>query len=677
MAAPHRLFPLQSLRFQLLNLVLGAVLLSLSFSIVGALLIAWDLHKSQVSTSLVATARSAAIAVSAAVAFADETAAAEALRVLAPQPEIRAAGVYQLNGERLATYGAAALLPRYASQGDVHGPDISPLSSSASVLLPIVLDDATLGRIYLSADLSAYQRGFLRQSMFAVLASLLGLGLAIWLGVRFIDRISQPVQGLAGLAHRVRESEDFSLRASAPEGSGANNEIAELVDSFNAMLAEIEGRERKIGAYQRDLERMVDDRTSQLAASNAALKAEIRVREQSEAVIRSSQDALRVQKQAAEDANQAKSQFLAAASHDLRQPLHALSLLSSALNERLGVADAAELATDLARVRRLARLIDTSVRNMGSLLNDLLDLSRLQAGAVVPQPASVPLAEVFAHLETRFQPLALDKGLRLRFMPCGQAVRTDALLLDRILANLIANAVRYTERGGILVGTRRRGADMLRIEVVDTGQGIPEAMYGRIFEEYFQLGNPERDREKGQGLGLSIVRRLADLLGIRIAVRSRLGRGTRFSLELPLCDVSQGRADAQGGSQAATAPGPDRLVVLVEDDEAIQIAMHALLEQWGMDLLAVPSVEAAEAVLEESGRLPDLVLSDYRLPGELDGIGVIVRLRARYGADLPGVLITGDTGDEAMRAIARSGLRAMHKPLQPAKLRALLTHLLG
>ncbi len=663
-----------SLRARLLSLLAGTVALSLSVSLLGALLISWDLQRSQISRALTGTAHSAAIAVSAAAAFKDAKGAQEALGMLAALEEVRAAALYLPEGGRLATFGQVDLLPAPGLDLAEREPDITPLSDSTDLLLPVTLDQERLGWIYLYADIGAYRASFLRQSGLAVLASLVSLVLAVWLGLRFIDRLARPVQGLAGLAHRVRESQDFSLRADTPPGRRPSREIAELIFSFNALLAEVERREKAIDVYHSALEHMVDARTRQLAASNAALQAEVRVREASEAHIRASEEALRVQKTAADEANQAKSRFLAAASHDLRQPLHALGLLTSALNACLNGAGAP--APDPVRVRRLAGLIGASVQDMSDLLKDLLDLSRLEAGTVVPKPACVRLADVFGLLEARFLPPALNKGLRLRFLTCRHAVWTDALLLDRILANLIANAVRYTDRGGVLVGLRRRGRDRLRIEVIDTGPGIPEAMHARIFEAYVQLDNPERDRDKGQGLGLSIVRHLADLLGIPVRVASRQGRGSRFSVELPLCDPIDPAPEPAPVSYPLAQPAPGRLVVLVEDDVAIQSAMRAVLEPWGLELLAASDLESAEAALAARGCRPDLVLSDYRLPGELDGIAVIARLRARYGDDLPALLVTGETGEETLQAVAASGLRVMHKPLQPAKLRALMTHLM-
>ncbi|MBM4182545.1 MAG: response regulator [Betaproteobacteria bacterium] len=522
------------------------------------------------------------------------------------------------------------------------------------MLRPIVFEDSTLGWVYLHADLGEFRARYLQQTAFTVLASLAGLGLALWLGMRLIERIIRPVRGLADLAHRVRDEGNYSLRGDAAEAGGSANEVAELVAGVNAMLAEIEQRNWELGENRRELEHRVAERTAALDQANVSLLA---------------------QKRGAEEANQAKSRFLAAASHDLRQPMHALSLLVSALDDNLR--ENGEAGDRWTETRRLAGLIEASVRNMGNLLNDLLDLSRLDAGVIVPHPVCTPVDELLGRLNARFLPLALKKGLRMRFVPGHMEVETDPVLLDRILANLIDNAIRYTDSGGILVGTRRRAGGGARIEVVDSGIGIPRPMLERIFEEYFQLGNPERGREKGQGLGLNIVKRLADLLDCRISVRSRPGRGSHFSLELPPCaTAAPAPARSEHAAEPAALPGRDGLVLLVEDDEVIVEAMRALFAQWGVPLITACGIEEALHALDAAGRAPALVLSDYRLPGGCDGIAVVARLRARYGVDMPAMLVTGDTGEEAMRAVAASGLTLLHKPLHPAKLRALLAHVL-
>ena len=664
-----------SLRSQLLVLLVSVVVLSLTVSMVTMLVMTWQLQKNQVTHTLETAARSAAIAVSAAVAFNDPKATAEALRILAPQSQIRAAGAYSWNGQRLARFGDETALPNVLDEMAVHGPDLTPLSRDTHLLVPIELDGSILGYLYLQANLADYRNAYLRQTTLAVLATLAALVLALWLGQRFIRRTTHPVLTLADVARRVRQGGDFRLRA--PDTGGAGQEIEELVHGFNAMLAELEFRDRALAEHRRDLEARVEERTRALAASNEALTAEVQVRMATEARIRASEAQLMVQKQFADDANRAKSRFLAAASHDLRQPMHAMSLLISALNRQLESTITDRGGDGLSEVERLVSLVEDAVNNMGTLLNDLLDLSRLEAGVVVPDVECVSLQEVFDHLEARFQPAAMDQGLRLRFVPSALAVKTDPLLLKRILANLIENAIRYTPRGGVVVGVRRHGPEALCLEVVDSGAGIPEALYARVFEEYFQLGNPERTRQKGLGLGLSIVRRLAELLHLPLHMLSRIGFGTRFVLELPRCAAPVQARQAERLAEPEPLSEQGRLVLLIEDDEAIRTAACVLFDHWGIDLVAEPSLDAALATLAAREQRPDLVLSDYRLPGEYDGVGVVRQLRDRFGADLPGVLITGDTGEEAQRNITQSGLIILHKPLKPAKLRALIGHILG
>ena len=665
-----------SLRFQLLTLLMGGVALSLVISMANSLLLAWDLQKSQVTRTLETTARSVSIAASAAVAFNDEKAASDALSILGPQQEIEGAAVYALDGTRLALFGAPAHVPERVLGMVAHGPDLTPLSRTSTLLMPIELDGSALGYLYVHANLERHRASYMHQALLSALASLLALALALWLGLRFIERTAGPLISLAALARRVRQSEDHGVPPPPPQARAVSLEVDELVHSFHAMLSELQARARALAEYQRELEEKVQARTQALAQTNAALTEEIAIRKQNEALIRANEELLLIQKQSAEDANQAKSRFLAAASHDLRQPMHAIGLLVSALKDRLALVSPPEALDGMPEVQQLMGLINASIENMGVLLGDLLDLSRLEAGVVVPQVACVPLASVFRPLENRLRPLAEEKGLTLRFVATRLAVTTDPSLLERILANLIENAIRYSQRGGVLVGVRRRGKEGLLLQVVDTGAGIPEDMTGRVFEEYVQLANPERDRRKGLGLGLSIVKRLTTLLAIPIRLQSQVGSGTRFSLELRRCEGAGPAPGAEPAQPPEVTDGPRKLVVLIDDDEAILAAARALIQPWHMDLIAESSLEAALAALDAAGQSPDLILSDYRLPGDLDGIGVVEHLRARYGADLPGVLITGDTGEDTLRSITGSGLVALHKPLQPAKLRALLGHLL-
>jgi len=371
-----------------------------------------------------------------------------------------------------------------------------------------------------------------------------------------------------------------------------------------------------------------------------------------------------IAKMKAEAADAAKSKFLAAASHDLRQPMHALSIFSEILREE----------ADPEKMREVAGYMDASVKALGHLFDALLDISRLDAGVVPVQEADFPLGELLARLHADFRPLAARKGLRLDYVPTRAVVRADPILLEQMLRNLLANAVRYTERGAILLGCRRRGA-RLRVEVRDTGVGIPVEHLESIFHEFVQIDNPERDREKGLGLGLAIVRRLSVLLGYPVEVKSRLERGSLFSIDLPagsLADEPDLAEEAESGGLGGLA-GFGGLRVLVIDDEAgVLHATGRLLAGWGCEPLLAESLGEAAAQLKRGIWSPQFVLCDYRLREGATGVDALDWLRSLHGERLPCLLITGDIEAERLRAVRESGYTVLHKPVQPAKLRAVM-----
>ncbi|HEX8986493.1 MAG TPA: hybrid sensor histidine kinase/response regulator [Rhodocyclaceae bacterium] len=358
----------------------------------------------------------------------------------------------------------------------------------------------------------------------------------------------------------------------------------------------------------------------------------------------------------AEQANLAKSKFLAAASHDLRQPLHALTLFAGALLEE----------RDPERVKRLAENIGSSLSALNLLLNSLLDISKLDAGAVEPKAASFPCQEMFDHLFVEFAPLAAEKRLRLRMRPTDAILLTDQVLLERVVRNLLSNAIRYTERGSVLLACRR-AAGAWRIEVRDSGCGIAAEKHQAIFGEFVQLGNPERDREKGLGLGLAIVSRVCKLLGCPVGLRSAPGRGSTFSVRVPV-----------GAKVAPHAPARGDMVregvrVLVIDDEAsARESVAALLATWNHESLTAESLDDALERLDGSGWLPDIVLCDLRLRGDEVGTEVLAQLRGRIGPDLPCVLVTGDIAADRLRMVQESGFPVLHKPVSPSRLRAVI-----
>ena len=373
-------------------------------------------------------------------------------------------------------------------------------------------------------------------------------------------------------------------------------------------------------------------------------------------------------KDRAERADRSKTRFLAQAGHDLLQPLAAARLSLTALSDLQQDTDG----------RRLSRQVERGLSTIEGLLKTLLDISRLDAGIMVPQIATVALDQVLADLAADFAPVAERRRLRFDVIRSSVHVATDPIMLTRILHNLIGNALRYTEKGRVLVGVRRRG-DTVRIDVIDTGPGISEDQYAAVFEEFHRGRGQTPDGEVGLGLGLSIVQRLADVLGHSVSLVSRVGRGTRFSVEL---DRAEDPLPALLAPAAAMVPVHQgwgvggALVAVVDNDPAVREATVELIRRWGC--AAVPSADAAGivAAVEEDGRRPDLLLVDYHLDDET-GVEAIATMQAAWGVEVPAIVITADYGREIEERLAANGLELMRKPVKPAELRALMAHLVG
>ncbi|MBT0568769.1 response regulator [Curvibacter sp. CHRR-16] len=373
---------------------------------------------------------------------------------------------------------------------------------------------------------------------------------------------------------------------------------------------------------------------------------------------------LRLKKEEAELATLAKSRFLAAASHDLRQPTHALGMFVARLGQ-LSLTDEA---------RHVVRNLEASLSAMQDLLDGLLDLSRLEAGAVQAHAKPVPLQLIFDDVRKSYENVAQAKGLRLRVVSNSHWVQTDPVLLKQIVMNLVSNAIRYTDTGSVLLGARRLVKDnALRLDVLDTGIGIAPEHQERIFQEFFQIGNQARDRNLGLGLGLSIVQRTARLLGHALAVQSNLGQGTRFSIVLPLAEpVAASMATLPVGMAETDVAG--MRVWLIEDDDLVRQSVADLLQSWGCEVYACSGGHAALAQLNQWPS-PDVIVSDYRLADGMDGIETIVAVREHLGTLTPACLISGDTDADLLARVKEGGLTLLHKPVRPAKLRSFLRRL--
>jgi signal transduction histidine kinase/CheY-like chemotaxis protein len=363
----------------------------------------------------------------------------------------------------------------------------------------------------------------------------------------------------------------------------------------------------------------------------------------------------------AEAANRAKSHFLAAASHDLRQPTHALSLFIAALR-----AMAKRPQVPGGEVGHIASRLQMALDGLGRLLNGLLDVSQLDAGAVEVRHQPIALQQLLGEVHNAFAGPAREKGLYLKLAPTRAWVDSDPVVLTRVLSNLVANAVRYTPKGRILLGCRRRPGGLVEIQVLDTGIGIDQDHRARIFEDFYQVGNVARDREHGLGLGLAIVQRSVRLLGGQVTLRSEPGRGSVFSVLL--ARSAPPSADDPSTTQTATGPAPRRTVLVVDDNAEVRESMQRLLQEWGHTAITADTLAQAVAAAQQHPNI-DLVVADYRLAHSVIGTDAVRAVAAQLKRDVAAVITTGDTSPERIREAQASGLRLLYKPLDTRQLR--------
>jgi signal transduction histidine kinase len=436
-----------------------------------------------------------------------------------------------------------------------------------------------------------------------------GVLIAVMGALLLARRMTAPIRALQASATRIGEGR-LEERVSVDTG----DELQALGDQFNRMA------DRLRESYE-GLEAKIAERTRQLDA-----------------------------------ANQAKSRFLAAASHDLRQPAHALGLFLAQLRGASTPEDR----------ERLIERIEASSTAVSELLEALFDMSSLDAGKITPRPADFAVQTIFNRLEQHFAFAAQSKGLRLRIRPASLRVRADGVLLERVLLNLTANAIRYTREGSVLVACRQRRG-VARIEVWDSGIGIPPGQRSEIFEEFYQAHGPVGEEAKGLGLGLAIVKRLVALMDLELELRSVVGRGSVFAVEVPLALAPE----AAAASIEAPAAAMERtgLALVVDDDADARDAASGLLARWGWEVIAVADGRGA---LAAAGRPIDVIVSDYRLAGGELGTDVIAMVRNACAREVPAVVVSGERGD-ALPGLP-AGVHWLQKPLQPARLRAALQH---
>jgi len=372
---------------------------------------------------------------------------------------------------------------------------------------------------------------------------------------------------------------------------------------------------------------------------------------------------IKQEKEIAEQANLAKSKFLAAASHDLRQPLHALSLLFEVVKET---------ESNLTR-KTLYPKIDTSIDALSSLFNSLLDISKLDAGIVKPTMITFSLGRVIDSIVSQYESEARKKGLKLRVHCIDAIVRSDRIFIERILINLLSNAIRYANTGGILISCHSRN-DSILLQVWDTGIGIHHDERDAVFNEFYQLHNPQRDRKQGLGLGLSIVKRLCNLLGCNVELNSIPGKGTTVSVLLP----KGNRDDVQSIDDSEPKQKWELTglrVLIIDDDDEVLKATSALLKNWGCFVNDANSATQA-LKLSKSKEAPDFIISDLRLPGKMNGIQLVDQILKMQNIKIPVILITGDTDTDRILLTQKSGYKILHKPIKPAQLRTAMRMML-
>jgi signal transduction histidine kinase len=373
---------------------------------------------------------------------------------------------------------------------------------------------------------------------------------------------------------------------------------------------------------------------------------------------------LRSQVDLAARANQEKTRFLASAAHDLRQPLHALGMFCATLDQRLNNTPERPL------VRNMMNAIESLEESFGAML----DISRLDAGVVQTAPQTFPIRDVFRRLYQQFGGDAEARNLALRFRATRRIVRTDPLLVERVLANLVQNALRYTRNGGVLVAARRNSRGTA-LEVWDTGPGIPADKIEMIFREFYQIDNPERDRGRGLGMGLAIVQRICTLLGHPLEVQSTVGRGSVFRVVVPTGDASSIDETAPEGDTLPPRKLGTVTVLLIDDERAIREATRELLRPLHVDVIVAATIAEAVELAKQSSATIDMILSDWRLRGHENGVEAVRAVRAVAGEATPAVLITGDTSPDLLKTAHENGLVVLHKPLQPRHLVRLVKHL--
>ncbi len=601
-----------------------------------------DLGEEMRVLARITAARSAA-----AVAFGDRSNALENLTTLSLRSTVQYACIYDEEQRIFARFQRKD--SPFPPCGEVFDHSVSYGDKGHKNLLevvePIFRKGQRLGYVLVASDLSPIAertRKWIVTSVFVTLAALL---VAFLMTRRLQRSVVRPITDLANVMDDVRQTNNLSLRARAL----GRDETGRLVDSFNEMLQIVEKNNRDLEMLYRGLV----EKSAEAEATAASL--ELR--------------------------NQQIKDLFGGAAHDLRQPLQAMSIFVQTLAKRI------EDPEQEAIVDKLRQ----ALQNLNSLFNEILDVSRYEFDTEATGVQSISIKQLVNKVFLEFEAIAEEKGLRLRFHSLDYRVLAHGALLERIIRNLLSNAIRYTDQGGVLLGCRRRG-DHLAIEVWDTGRGIPQAQQQEIFSKFVQVKREDREELGGFGLGLAIVKQFADSLGYSLTLSSAEGRGTVFRLMVPLVDGPQrARRRSAAVPRAATESTSDiakttlaslqeqeeTRILLIDDNPDVRQALKLTLTDWGFVVSDFADIPSMEAFLQQGGAMPDLIISDFELGGDDTGDQAIAEARHLLRHHIPAFIVTGAEDDAVWQKIHNSGLSALRKPVKPARLRAMINHLLG
>ena len=608
-----------------------------------------DLGEEMRVLARITAARSAA-----AVAFGDRSNALENLTTLSLRSTVQYACIYDEEQRIFARFQRKD--SPFQPCADVLDERIYRRSSQRKDLLevvePIFRKGQRLGYVLVASDLSPIAertRKWIVTSVFVTLAALL---VAFLMTRRLQRSVVRPITDLANVMDDVRQTNNLGLRAHAP----GRDETGRLVDSFNEMLQIIEKNNRDLEMLYRGLV----EKSAEAEATAASL--ELR--------------------------NQQIKDLFGGAAHDLRQPLQAMSIFVQTLQKRM------QDQEQLAIVDKLRQ----ALQNLNSLFNEILDVSRYEFDMTIAGTQPVSIKQLLSKVFLEFEAIAEEKGLRLRFHTRDYRVLAHGALLERIIRNLLSNAIRYTDKGGVLLGCRRRG-NRLAIEVWDTGRGIPKQQQSEIFSKFVQVNREDRELTGGFGLGLAIVKQFVDSLGYKLTVESVVGRGTVFRLIVPLVEESQRvrRGDAASTNTNTNTARPtlsvqpeiarttlaslqeqeETRILLIDDSPDVRQALKMTLTEWGFVVNDFANIGSMVTFLQQGGAVPDLIISDFELGADNTGDQAIAAARQALGRNVPAFIVTGAVDEAVWQKIRESGLSALHKPVRPARLRAMINHLLG